>query len=89
MAKAKKKTLREQDKDRDRKAIRDLEHWSLNGNTAVRPGGKFKTSMDFILAVERVTRIARDAMKRQEMAARVGRRLRVPAARGAEGATHD
>jgi hypothetical protein len=59
------------DDQKIRKAIRDLEHWSFHGNTATNPGGRFKKVIDFILAVERVTRAAKDAIARREKAKKV------------------
>lgn len=54
-----------------RKAIRELEHWQFHGNTAVKPGGRFKRSIDFIIAVDRVTQFAKDTMAKRERAKRV------------------
>jgi hypothetical protein len=54
-----------------RKTIRDLEHWSWYGNTANDPGGRFKKRWDFILAVRRVTRFAKQTIERREKMTRI------------------
>jgi hypothetical protein len=61
---------------RVRKAIRDLEHWLFHGNTATKPGGRFRRSIDFIIAVDRVARFASETIRLQKNAKRPRSRKR-------------
>jgi hypothetical protein len=62
-AKSKGRGTRTNERDRDTKAIRDVEHWLWHGNSARVPGGRFARIIDLLNAVSRVTMLAKEAMK--------------------------